>query len=182
MKKNILLKVALVFLFIVIGYGLRSIPSLPNFSPFFAIALFAGIIFPKNKLAFALPLGIQLTMDLTVGLYSYTFTDVMIHIITMYVGLAAFSLIGQKSSNNINFPKTILGISLGNIIFFLLTNFGSWIQMPNYSADIYGLMNSYMAGLPFLKNAMLSGLIFTSIFYPIYRLAEKRNEAIELSK
>ncbi|MGB0178100.1 MAG: DUF6580 family putative transport protein, partial [Owenweeksia sp.] len=54
---------------------------------------------------------------------------------------------------------------LSAIVFYLLTNAGSWQASPLYTKDISGLMNAYIAGLPFLLNQVLGTLVYGAILF-----------------
>ncbi|OGM12821.1 hypothetical protein A3A76_01015 [Candidatus Woesebacteria bacterium RIFCSPLOWO2_01_FULL_39_23] len=56
---------------------------------------------------------------------------------------------------------TSLGIS-SNIFFYLWTNFGVWLldSWEMYTNNLRGLLLCYINGLPFLKNQMVSSLLF----------------------
>jgi hypothetical protein len=168
MKKELLYKLLLISSFIIFGLALRYVPSLPNFSSFIAIALFSGLLLPKSKYAYLLPFAVQLGIDLTIGVYTTSTFGLAIHIITMYLSLGLVILIGQKSSRKISLLGTLLSVTLGNFVFFLITNLGSWLQLPIYSKDLTGLTEAYIAALPFMKNSILSGLLFGSVLYGIY--------------
>ncbi|OGM09111.1 hypothetical protein A2Z67_05890 [Candidatus Woesebacteria bacterium RBG_13_36_22] len=61
--------------------------------------------------------------------------------------------------------KIIPLISLGlvsNLFYYLWTNFGVWIMdsWGMYTKDLPGLVMCYINGLPFLKNQLISTLIF----------------------
>ncbi|MDC1068142.1 hypothetical protein OAQ99_03165 [Candidatus Kapabacteria bacterium] len=171
MKKETFYKLLLFMSFILFGLVLRNIPSIPNFSSFIALTLFSGILFPKNKLAYLLPFAIQMMMDLFIGIYATDLVGYATHFITMYLSLGLIVFIGQKSTN-INFLKSLVGVTVANIGFFIITNFGSWILLPQYDASINGLISSYLAALPFFKNSIISGLVFSSILFGIYKFYE----------
>jgi hypothetical protein len=52
-------------------------------------------------------------------------------------------------------------------LFFLITNFGSWINNPIYPQNYMGLMASYAAGLPFFQNTLLGDLSYLAILFGI---------------
>jgi hypothetical protein len=160
--------------FIIFALIARFVESIPNFSSFLALALFAGILFPKNKLSYLFPFAVQLGIDLTVGLFAYDFKSILIHFMTMYSSLAILVFAGSLVSKKVNYVNSILGILSGSLAFFLITNLGSWILMPQYSADFSGLLASYSAAIPFFKNSIISGLLFSTIMYLSYKVLETR--------
>ena len=62
----------------------------------------------------------------------------------------------------------IFGTLTGAAIFYLVTNFGVWIN-GSYSYDLNGLVTCYALALPFFGNTILSSLIYSSIIETIYK-------------
>ena len=61
---------------------------------------------------------------------------------------------------------------LSVIFFYLFSNFGWWLTFEMYPMTIQGLIQCYIAGLPFLKNQLLSSLLFVPTFALIFSLFE----------
>ena len=62
---------------------------------------------------------------------------------------------------------------LAEIVFFLMTNFASWMlwhgQPPtNYTFDLSGLMTCYVAGVPFLYRSLAGTLIYGVLLFGGY--------------
>lgn len=164
MKTN-LFKILLLASVVIFGLSLRLVPTIPNFSPFLAIAMFSGIFFDNKKLALFLPLAIQIGLDLTLGYGTQELNLILVHMTTMYLGIICIIGLGFLVKKNYNFRNTIFGISGGTIAFFLITNLGSWLTNPIYSSDFSGLLASYLAGLEFLKYSLMSGILFSIILF-----------------
>ena len=68
-----------------------------------------------------------------------------------------------------------LGAGLvGSVLFFLITNAAAWLVLPEYTKDVAGLINSYVAGLPFFRGTLTGDLLFTTVFFGSFKLAEFR--------
>ncbi len=79
-------------------------------------------------------------------------------------------------------PLRVAGVSMASSIqFFLVTNFGVWAAGA-YARDPSGLMQSYIAGLPFLRWTMLGDLFYAGCFFGIYALVAKQVEQRMLAK
>jgi hypothetical protein len=53
-----------------------------------------------------------------------------------------------------------------SVLFFLVTNFASWSSgMMPYPMNAGGLIQAYIAGLPFLFNGVLGDLFYTSVLF-----------------
>ena len=156
MKVNI--KYILLFLVAAaIAGGFRFISEIPNFSPMLAIALFSGIWFSDKKLAFGIPLLAQFGTDLYFGLHESMWA--------VYLSFALVIFIGQKYNQNSTLLKSIVSITVGSVIFFILTNFSVWALTSFYPKNIAGIIECYTLAIPFFRNTLLSGLIFTPVLF-----------------
>ncbi len=54
---------------------------------------------------------------------------------------------------------------MGSFSFYLITNFGVWLMGNYYPKNAAGLLESYIAGLPFLQNAILGDLFFSGVMF-----------------
>ena len=73
--------------------------------------------------------------------------------------------------------SVIAGSILSAVIFFLVTNTGSWIALE-YTKDFSGLMSSYAAGVPFFRATLVSQLLFSVGIYVLYNLATQRKTSV----
>ena len=152
---------------IVLAAGLRVLGGLPyNFTPVAAIALFGGAMLSNRALGFIAPLAIMLISDLFIGFHSSMFA--------VYAALIGVVAIGQVVRKNPTMLRALGGAFAGSVLFFLVTNAASWLVLPQYTKDLSGLFNSYVAGVPFFRGTLMGDLLFTSIFFGSYKLAEYR--------
>lgn len=149
---------------ILIGVVARLIPHSPNVAPITAMALFGGAYLPK-KYAIAIPLAAMLISDYFIGFHGT--------IIYVYGSFAAIGLMGlwlrEKRS-----PGKILTLSLAaSLLFYLVTNFGVWANPHSwYPHNLQGLMQSYIMGLPFLRNTIVGDVGYTALFFGGYELTK----------
>lgn len=167
-------KLYVVLIMIFAGVMMRLIPHWPNFTPIAAIALFGGTFLKRKDLAFLVPVAAMLVSDLIIG-----FHTTMLPVYLSFIAIVAFGLILQKRLTVINTLSASLGAS---ILFYLVTNFASWTSgfMP-YPMNAAGLMQSYIAGLPFLFNGILGDLFYTSVLFGAVYFATSR-QAIYIKK
>jgi hypothetical protein len=175
---------ALIALIIVVALA-RLIPNMPNFSPMAAIALFCAAHFNKLWKAILVTLLATFVSDVILNNTIYSsmnngFTFFYDGFILQYIAYAVIALMGSTFFININKTKVIGGSLATTLVFFIISNFGAWISLPFYSKDIAGLMSSYAAGLPFLKNTLLSDLFYTSLLFGAYYLLQNRFAAFRL--
>ena len=141
------------------------IPHLWNFSAVYALGIFAGSQFEDKRLALAMPLGAMALSDLFIG------NGFSLHV---YAGFIAIVMCGIAIRNRISVTNVALASIAGAILFFLITNFAFIYPTTLYPHNMQGIVTSYVMGLPFLRNALISDLIFApALFYGFY-LLEKR--------
>ena len=152
-------------LIIGLAVAARLLPHPPNFAPIAAMALFGGA-YLNPRYAILVPLLALFLSDLFIGFYSPV---VMISVYGSFVLTGALGIWLKKRRNPRNMVVAAVGSSL---LFFLITNFAVWAAGA-YARDPSGLLQSYVAGLPFLKNTLAGDLFYTISFFGGYELALK---------
>ena len=139
---------------ILLGALSRIIPHPPNFTPILSIALFSGHIFSNQRKALAISI-----LGLILSNFILGFESISWIVTAIIVGITAlgFRLKTQPLS-----PSQWFSFSLiSSLIFFLLSNFFVWIQGDLYPRTQDGLSLCYVMALPFLKNTVLSTLLYS---------------------
>lgn len=155
------LKIALVVSLVAFAVFGRMMPHPPNFTPVAAAAIFGGAMLPR-RWAVILPLIIMMISDYFIGFHSLT-----------WLTWGCFAIIALASNYFVkrDKPYLIIGASIaGSMFFYLITNFGVWMQGVMYPMNIQGLINCYYMALPFLRNTILGDLAFTILLFAIYAL------------
>jgi len=166
---------------ILAGAFMRLIPHWPNFTPIAAMALFGGAYMSKKYLAFALPIAAMLISDLLIGFHN--------SMLAVYFAFAITVGIGLILSKKITATKVIGASLASSVIFFLITNFASWLATPMlYTQDFAGLMQCYTAGLVFFNdgsygvsffmNEVMGGLFYNTVFFGAFYLVSQRFPAL----
>ena len=150
-------------LIIGLAVAARLLPHPPNFAPIAAMALFGGA-YLSPRYAILVPLLALFLGDLFIGLYSPL---VMISVYGSFVLTGALGIWLKKRKNPRNVVLATVGASL---LFFLITNLAVWAAGA-YARDFSGLVQSYVMGLPFLKNTLAGDLFYTISFFGGYELA-----------
>ncbi len=158
----------LTFIISVIAFGavMRLIPHWPNFTPIAAMALFGGAYFSKKHLAFLIPLLAMFVSDLFLGLHQW--------MIAVYVSFALVVSIGILLRSRIKVGTVLLASLSSSLLFFIITNFAIWAGSPFYPQNIGGLIECYVAALPFLNNGLLGDLFYSTLFFGGFYLAQLR--------
>ena len=149
-------------LLISIAIVARFLPHPPNFTPLTAIALFAGFAFKDKITGMFVPLLIMFTSDLFIG-----FHNTLMFVYGTYILISIISRFMLKSE--FTFYKLILSGLASSIIFYIVTNFGSWLLYPQtYTRDLSGLFTSYLAAIPFFRNELLANICYSTFLFGAY--------------
>jgi hypothetical protein len=135
----------------------RCLPHPPNFTPLAAMSLLSGAFLRDWRLALIIPLGAMLLSDLYLGLHN--------SMLFVYVAMAAIVIFSRYGLQRVSFFRLTLASALSAVWFFLLTNFGAWLGNEIYAPTMNGLMQAYVAGIPFFRNTLLSSVLFTLLAY-----------------
>ena len=151
---------------ILVAAALRLVPHPPNFSPIGAMALFGGAYFGRRALAFAAPIGALLLSDAILGFHS--------GVPYVYGSVALIVLLGWAVAKRMT-ALTIGGAALvSSILFFAVTNFGTWATGELYPPTLAGLAACYVAAIPFFQNTLAGDLFFSALLFGGFALVERR--------
>lgn len=173
-QQQILVFVALVA---TILFG-RMIPHAANFAPVAAAGLLAGYAFRSKITAMAVPFfGMLLSDVLFAGTYGW---KVMAFVYAgMILPVLFGSLLRNATSKDLN-PTTaalvkvvkLAGASVGaSLVFFLLSNLGTWMFGGMYALNAEGFAACFMAAVPFYKTTLAADLIFAGMLFGAWNLA-----------
>jgi hypothetical protein len=156
---------------ILVAAVFRLLPHWPNVTPVAAMALFGGAYFSRKIFAFILPMAALFLSDLVLGFHGTMWAVYLGFAITVAFGL----LIRSKVS-----VWSVAGVVLGSsVIFFLLTNFASWMGSAFYAPTFTGLLTAYTAGLPFFLNSLLGDVFFAGVLFGSFQLLQQWYPALK---
>ena len=171
-QNKVQLKFGIVAIMIVIVALSRLLPHPYNFTPIGGMALFGAAHFSKKYWAFLIPLIAIWVSDLVLNNVVYaTYFDgfqwvstSFLFVSISFILIAAFGLIWLKTLKP---GKLFIASLIASVIFFLLTNFGSWLFDPMnvYPNNVAGLGAAYAAGIPFFWNTLLGDLFYTAVLF-----------------
>jgi hypothetical protein len=146
---------------------LRLIPHWPNFTPIAGIALFGGTYLGRKHLAFIIPFAAMLFSDLLLGFHQT--------MLAVYASFALIVCIGFLLRNRVGIITVLSASVTSSLIFYLVTNFAAWQSgMMPYPMNFNGLVEAYVAGLPFLNNGILGDLFYNSVFFGGFYLVTQK--------
>jgi len=124
-------------------------------------------------LAFGLSLGLVLVTDLALGLWQYGWGTFHAGMPAVYASYALIALLGMTLQNR-RTPLRIGGATLGAaVLFFLVTNFTSWLVLPVYPLTWDGLVMAYTKAIPFFRGTFFSTLGFSAVLFGSLALADR---------
>lgn len=144
----------------------RLLPHPPNMTSVAAVALFGGAYFSDRRLAFLVPLAALFLSDLFLGFYG--------HMEVQYLSFALIVCIGLWLEKDRSVFKIAAAALAGSVLFFLLTNFGVWAFGSLYPRTLGGLMDCYIAAIPFFRNTLQGDMLYTAILFGGFALLERR--------
>jgi hypothetical protein len=159
-------RLAAILTAIFIAAALRLVPHAPNFTPIGAMALFGGAYFGRRALAFAAPLGAMLLSDAILGFHS--------GMPYVYASVALIVLVGWAVARRIT-PLGIAGAAVASsVLFFAITNFGTWATGELYPPTLAGLGACFVAAIPYFQNTLAGDLVFSVVLFGGFALLERQ--------
>ena len=148
----------------------KCVPHPVNFTPIGAIALFAGAHFTSKRAAYVVPLIALLISDFITGLH--------VLIPFVYACFALNVLLGFWIRRQKSALRTISAVLIGAAVFFLVTNFGSWLAFDTFPKTPAGLFACYASAIPYLINSLLGDLFYSAVLFGCLALAEYKFPAV----
>jgi hypothetical protein len=188
-------KLFVIALLILVPAVMRAIHFERSLVPMGALALFCGAHFRNRWLALTIPLASMLCGDVLIGLLrhnvAYSFHTILPIVygcyalnVLMGMGLLRYwdnlrlragkqqsaTPIGGEPDRAPSLLKTrvlpIAGTTLGGaILFFLVTNFADWYLFETYAKSWQGLLDCYVAAIPFFSRGTLLADIMGSVLF-----------------
>lgn len=176
MKRPALVEAILFVVLLAAGVGLRIwLQHLPNFAPVAAISLFAGYFFRSWFVAACLPILIMGVSDHFIGGYD-TRMMILVHA-SLALPVLARSILRRWCPCGPGHSKTryIAGIFTASLtascIFFLVSNFGSWLWFDMYDLNLAGLVHCYANALPFFRYTLIGDVVFSTVLFGGFAVA-----------
>ncbi|MBV8632659.1 MAG: hypothetical protein JOZ83_17165 [Silvibacterium sp.] len=162
------------YLLILLAILSRVVPH-PGWFNFTAVGgslLFFGARRPLRQAILAVALLAATDYYLTVYAYSYPF-----HIsdyLDTWAWYAGAILLGRVLlARKLSVLRVGTAVLLAPTSFFLLTNFVAWVGSPLYPQTLAGLGMSYIAGLPFYRNDLISTALVAGLAFGLPALAHQ---------
>jgi len=172
------IKTLVLFTLIISTVFLRLIPHPANFTPIAAVGLFGAAYFSKKWQALLLPLVALFISDLIINNTIYKemnagFTFFYEGFYWQYLSIIFITIIGfgfyQKKVSLLNIG---LGAISSTVVFYLVSNFGVWASGIIYPMTPEGLGMALLAGIPFVKNFLISTCVYSLGIFGVFYLLQ----------
>jgi hypothetical protein len=183
---------ALILLLVVIFFRVLRVDLapeiLPNFSPLIAAAL-CGAVFIPGWMGLVVPVVALLVSDAALNLH-YGAPLISTQLLwTLPCYLMAVG-IGWRLRERVARLLPILGGTLAaSVIFYLVTNTGSWLGLAAYPQNFAGWIQAMTTGLPgypptwtFLRNSLVGDLLFAGFFVALENFLRAASRSSRSSK
>lgn len=145
---------------------LHLVPHPFSVTPVAALALYGGAL-GRARSSWAVPLVPVSIALLISGLYS------PIILVSVVVGLILTTRIGRYFlASERGYGRYAAAIVAAASLFFLLTNTAVWLA-GYYPPTVAGLLQCYLAGLPFLLQATLADAAFCCVLFGLHTFIER---------
>jgi len=146
------------YLSLILAVVSRLIPHPANFTPI------GSLIFMNSRKSsllkgVALAILVMIVSDIFLG---FSFASVFV-----YIGFVGYALLGRVKK-----IPPVLGVILGSIGFFIISNFGVFIG-PWYQHSLAGLLQCFANAIPFYRNTILADVVFVIMIIVFEKLYVK---------
>ncbi|MGZ3775241.1 MAG: DUF6580 family putative transport protein [Pseudobdellovibrionaceae bacterium] len=143
----------------------RLIPHPWNFTAIGAMALFGGAYLPSKKLSLLIPVAALFLSDF---ILSFHLTMVFVYLSFMLIVLLGWTL--REKRNVVRLGVLSL---VASTLFFVVSNFGVWITQDMYPVTWQGLVQCYVAAIPFFDNQVYGDLFFSALLFGSFEAVKK---------
>ncbi len=172
MKRESLVHLTVFVLLVALGVGTRWISGeyeeFSNFTAVGATALFAGFYFANPLVGLIMPLVVMAISNFTLKAY-----DNWQQMSLVYCSLLLPVLAGMLLRRRFAVWRVPAYAVAQAAVFFVVTNFAFWAFYDLYPKNAAGLIEGYVAGLPFFGRTLAGDLLFAGIIFGTYALAVK---------
>ena len=157
-----------------------QLTPLANFTPIGALALFGGTYFLQKIRAYLFPLLMLLVSDV-VMMQTY-FDEYRSGLLYdgWYWTYAAFAVMVWLGTlmHRVNLKNVLLASVGAALVHYMVTDFGVWLgggldltTGKPFTRDWQGFINCYLLALPYLKNMLLSTLLYSALLFGSFEWA-----------
>jgi hypothetical protein len=144
-----------------------------NFTPLMAITVLGGYYFRSLLPAVLLPVSVLAISNLALDSY-----DSVPVLISVYAMMLVPLFLGRAARGKSGWQLAGVGALCGLVpatAFFIVTNFVHWAATSMYDHTWAGLMNCYVAALPFYRTMLVGDLFYLGLLVGCLALAGEKS-------
>jgi len=156
---------------------------LPNFSPLMASAL-CGALFLPGWIGLIVPIAALLVSDVVLNAHygAPVLSSQLLWTLPGYLVAVAF---GWSLRGRSGLIPVLGGTLAASVIFYVITNTGSWLGLAAYPQTLAGWVQALTVGLPgypptwtFFRNSLAGDLLFAAFFVAVERALATRKAVV----
>jgi hypothetical protein len=157
---------------ILAGVATRLFPDTLNLTAVGAVCLFSGVYLKRNWLAVLLPLAAYFVSDLIVNArypdqYRWSFSG------DIYLLFGLTVLMGVVIRQRPTVLRIATAGALSAALFFVVSNFMVWTRGEIHPRTAAGLVECYIAAIPFAGNMLLGNLLYSAVIFGAWHYADQ---------
>jgi hypothetical protein len=158
-RADLWMDIALVAFLIGFDVAARVLPHVPGIWPVAASALFAGRMLRWPLFALIVPVGAVALSNLVLP------GDHFAVLATVAAALCVPALLGMLARRWSGAAPAAAAMVASSLVFFAATNFAVWAFDGLYPMTLQGLVQCYVAALPFLDRTVFGDLAWAGAFF-----------------
>jgi len=167
-RADILTDLALVAFLVAIDVAARLLPHAPGFLPVAASGFFAARMLRIAPLAIVVPVLGMILSDVALPGEDWRIQAVG------FAAIAIPALAGIATRRWPGIVPAVATVAVSSFLFWLLSNGAVWAFSGMYPMNGQGLVQCYVAALPFLEKTMLGDLVWTGALFGGAWLVQRR--------
>ncbi|MGH9417146.1 MAG: DUF6580 family putative transport protein [Terriglobales bacterium] len=165
----------LIIWFILGAVAMRFMPHAWNFTPVIAMLLLAGCYMKARRLW--IPIVALMASDFALNLWVYHAPGGLDQYFTWSAYFVVLALALMLLKGKVRIPALLGTTVASSTLFFLISNFGTWIGSEMYPHTLSGLATCYWMGIPFYRNAAAGDLVYVGVLFGLYAFLHERQLA-----
>ena len=158
-RADLWMDLAMMAFLIGIDVAARLLPHVPGIWPVAATALFAGRTLRIPALALVVPLAATALSNVALPGDDWQVT------LVVYGALLVPAVAGIASRRWRGALPVVAAMVSSSLLFFIATNFAVWAFNGMYPMTLDGLVQCYVAALPFLDRTVFGDLLWTAVLF-----------------
>ena len=163
----------MVYLIVLLAVLARFIPHMPNFSPVYGALLFGGAHLRKRD-SIWFPLLLLAARDFVLTTFIYRSSIGWSELLQM-TAFAAVAITGWWLRPRVTLHRFSLACVAGPTAFYLISNFGVWLGWRMYPPTWAGLVQCYVAAIPFYGYSLASTFLYAGVLFGLNALYRARH-------